>query len=175
MSTQALSHVHVNGLVQILDDQFLALAGIQPRQLVIYSADRRGPAAGRWERAWEDALFLRTVGAAVDGEEIAEAVAYALDHCGVERILLIGETGYPADGVDASRPERGTPFMERIAMGVRRHREQLDAAKDRIRHGVATLRKSSEDRARIHGIVEVGEGGALLGYDEVGDDFVAIG
>lgn len=175
MSTEALTFDSETGLVASLNQQYLEQAGLVPRLLVIYSDEIRRRSPGRWEATWEEALFLRTAGGEVDSFELGEALEHALENCGIEEIVLIGESDRAHHAVPEPELPRGASIIERIGAGNARHRAELSAAKDSVRRGVASLRKSAAGRARVYGLVEVGEGGPLLAFDEVADEFTAVG
>ncbi len=181
MSTATLFPFPNDRHVHDLELQRRALGGQSPELLVVCCTDPE-PSAGSvpaWERQLGPTLFVRSPGASVQDAEVREALRHAVQELGVKEILVVLHSRsshlLPERSPEEVARERGLPFMERVYAGQARSRDQLAAAKERVRETVRSLHADPAlTPAHASGAVHLVESGVLLAYDPQRGDFEAL-
>lgn len=176
MSSEAIIHLGRSDAIEDLERQRGELRGGAAERLVVYCSEVRSQDPTRWEDAAEAALFLRTPAGDASGEEIRSAIHHAVAEVGVEEVICIAHTGcaHAPNRMESAASVKGATFMERVQLGARRHRQDVEEAKDHVRKCVASVESQVGPDVRVTGVVEIGEGGAMLGYVPKDDAFVPI-
>ncbi|MDJ0864458.1 MAG: carbonic anhydrase [Myxococcota bacterium] len=183
MSAASLTCLPGNRLIMQLEDRRSRRGLDEVRCLFITCEEEVGLVKSPHESRVPGALCLGTPGASVDDPDLVEAIRYAVEELGAERVVVAAHSlcdHIAEEMADATEPQGAGGEIridDWLGRRVRRVNQLMDAARDRVRHGVwrlASNPKLADLGVPITGVVRAVESGVYYAYYRDRDEFEAL-